>query len=565
LLVAAAADLSPGILPEAPSVALLHRLVGRGGWTALCPHAPLRRWRLVEIEGAGPLSSRLLRINERILSHLIGVDYCDVRLDGFVELLGVGGLDAELATAAEQLTGRWIADRDGRFPLLTLCGGTASERRRIAALTLARMGMRPFALDRTQLPRAAYERVALLRLCEREMLLANGGLVIVGEHGDSAEESATRLFVDSVDVPTILVSQDPPSGLSRATIRAELPGTSISARSDQWQRALGDAVFRVPDDLCDRLARQFTLESREIESAVAAAGIQSANGRPAADRLWEAARVHARRRLHALAEQITPCASWDDIVLPPDRIEQLREVAVHVRRAWQVEEKWGWAARGRRGLGMTALFTGPSGTGKTMAAEVLANELRLDLYRIDLSQVISKYIGDTEKNLNRIFDAAEANGAILLFDEADALFGKRSEVKDSHDRYANVEISYLLQRMEAYRGPAILTTNFRSSLDPAFLRRLRFVIEFPFPDANQRATIWDKIFPEQTPLANVDSARLARLALAGGAIRTIAINAAYSAAEEGSAVTQRHILAAARREYAKLDKPVTAAEFGGRA
>jgi vesicle-fusing ATPase len=213
---------------------------------------------------------------------------------------------------------------------------------------------------------------------------------------------------------------------------------------------------------------------------------------------------------------------------------------------------------------MTALFAGPSGTGKTMAAEVLANELQLDLYRIDLSQVVSKYIGETEKNLNRIFGAAEANGAILLFDEADALFGKRSEVKDSHDRYANVEISYLLQRMEAYRGPAILTTNFRSSLDLAFLRRLRFVVEFPFPDAKQRAAIWERIFPQQTPLSEVDSDRLARLALAGGAIRTIAINAAYSAAEEGTAVAQRHILAAARREYAKLDKPITAAEFGGR-
>ena len=198
-----------------------------------------------------------------------------------------------------------------------------------------------------------------------------------------------------------------------------------------------------------------------------------------------------------------------------------------------------------------------------MAAEVLAGELRLDLYRIDLSSVVSKYIGETEKNLRRVFDAAELGGAILLFDEADALFGKRSEVKDSHDRYANIEVSYLLQRMEEYRGLAILTTNIKSALDTAFLRRIRFVVQFPFPDAAQRAEIWRRIFPSGTPTEGIEVAKLSRLNVAGGNIRNVAINAAFLAAAAREPVRMSHLLRAARTEYAKLEKPLTESETGG--
>jgi len=241
----------------------------------------------------------------------------------------------------------------------------------------------------------------------------------------------------------------------------------------------------------------------------------------------------------------------------------LHDVAVHVKQRAHVYEQWGFAAKSNRGLGISALFAGVSGTGKTMAAEVLANELRLDLYRIDLSQVVSKYIGETEKNLRRVFDAAEESGAILLFDEADALFGKRSEVKDSHDRYANIEVSYLLQRMESYRGLAILTTNMKSALDTAFLRRISFVVQFPFPDAAQRANIWRRIFPTNTPVDKLDVMKLARLNIAGGNIRNIALNAAFSAADAHEPVGMRHLLRAARSEYAKLEKSLTDSEIGG--
>ena len=282
-----------------------------------------------------------------------------------------------------------------------------------------------------------------------------------------------------------------------------------------------------------------------------------------ADALWDASRAYARPQLDDLAQRIETHASWLDLVLPETQLQTLREIAIHLRQRTTVYETWGFGARSPRGLGISALFAGQSGTGKTLAAEVLANELQLDLYRIDFSQVVSKYIGETEKNLRRIFDHAEGGGVILLFDEADALFGKRSEVKDSHDRYANIEVSYLLQRMETYRGLAILTTNLKNALDTAFLRRIRFVVQFPFPDSAYRAEIWRRIFPPDTPTLGLDYGKLARLNVAGGNIRNIALNAAFLAADAGEPVTMRHLSSAARGEYAKLEKALTEAEIGG--
>lgn len=261
--------------------------------------------------------------------------------------------------------------------------------------------------------------------------------------------------------------------------------------------------------------------------------------------------------------QIKPVAGWEDLVLPEAQKTILREIAMQVRMRETVYESWGFAAKGQRDLGINAMFAGASGTGKTMAAEVLAHELGLDLYRIGLSSAVSNYIGETEKNLRDAFDAAEKGEVILLFDEADALFGKRSEVKDAHDRYANIEVSYLLQRMETYRGLAILTTNRKDALDGAFLRRLRFIVHFPLPDAEQRAKIWRQVFPAKTPTEALDAGRLAQLEIAGGSIRNIALNAAFLAADAGGPVRMTHILRSARREYAKLEKPLTDAETSG--
>jgi SpoVK/Ycf46/Vps4 family AAA+-type ATPase len=228
-----------------------------------------------------------------------------------------------------------------------------------------------------------------------------------------------------------------------------------------------------------------------------------------------------------------------------------------------VYETWGFSGKGRRGLGVSALFSGESGTGKTLAAEVLARELELDLYRIDLSGVVSKYIGETEKNLKQVFDAAEQGGVLLLFDEADALFGKRGEVKDSHDRYANIEVGYLLQRMEAFQGLAVLTTNLKSSIDKSFQRRLRFIVNFPFPDANQREAIWSRIFPAQTPTEGLEPKKLSQLNVAGGNIRNIALNAAFLAADSGQPVQMGHVLQSARSETQKMERPLSESEIRG--
>jgi SpoVK/Ycf46/Vps4 family AAA+-type ATPase len=253
--------------------------------------------------------------------------------------------------------------------------------------------------------------------------------------------------------------------------------------------------------------------------------------------------------------------AWDDLVLPEHEQSVLRQVADQVAHRSRVYEGWGFGEKMSRGLGISVLFAGESGTGKTMAAEVVANHLRLNLYRIDLSAVVSKYIGETEKNLRRLFDAAEDGCAILFFDEADALFGKRSEVKDSHDRYANIEINYLLQRMEAYRGLAILATNMKSALDQAFLRRLRFVINFPFPAVAQRKAIWQKAFPAALPKDALDFDRLARLNMTGGNIHNVALNAAFLAARAGLPLGMPHILEAARSEFRKLDRPINEMDF----
>jgi len=278
--------------------------------------------------------------------------------------------------------------------------------------------------------------------------------------------------------------------------------------------------------------------------------------------LWQSCREQAGWHLEELAQRLTPCFTWEDIVLPSEVFHQLQEIAAQVAHRPQVYETWGFGAKLSRGRGISVLFSGPSGTGKTMAAEILANHLNLDLFRIDLAGVVSKYIGETEKNLRKVFDAAETSGAILFFDEADALFGKRTEVKDSHDRYANIEVNYLLQRMEDYRGLAILATNRKSALDQAFLRRLRFLVEFPFPDADSRWRIWEKVFPSQADREDMDWTTLGRLEIPGGNIKNIAINAAFLAASENGPIGMAHLMRAARREYAKIEKMITETEFG---
>jgi SpoVK/Ycf46/Vps4 family AAA+-type ATPase len=321
--------------------------------------------------------------------------------------------------------------------------------------------------------------------------------------------------------------------------------------ADVAERGSGrDAVTR-------RLSGEFDLNQAAIREAAQRARAGGGN----TDSLWHICQAQVRPRLEALAQLQEAVASWDDLVLPDEETMLLRYLADQVRGRSTVLRHWGFAETITRGSGITAMFAGQSGTGKSLAAEVIAGELGLALYRVDLSGVVSKYIGETERNLRQVFDAADQGGALLLFDEADALFGRRSEVRDSHDRFANIEVNYLLQRMEDYRGVAILTTNQRQAVDHGFLRRLRFVVSFPFPSPRERALLWRRAFPAQTPVDDLDLSRLTRLAATGGMIRNIALNAAFCAAGRQAPVTTALVLEMARVEFRKLQLPVSDADF----
>jgi len=523
-------------------------------WSAISPDAPLRRWRLVETSPGEGLASGPLRIDESVLHHLAGIATPDERLRALLTPLRPGPpLPSSRRAAADRIAALWSASGDERMPAtVQLCGPDPIGRRAVAAAACAAFGLTAFVLDAADVPAVPAEREALARLWEREAALRAAALVVEFDERDADAHKAVVSFLEVVNGVRLASAREPLHSHVEPILRVDVPPLETDEHLAAWRASLDGGISA--DDL-DAVAQQFRFGLDGIEAAAA----QVRAGVP----LWEACRAQARPRLDDLAQRIYPAAGWDDLVLPDSQLATVREIAVHLRRRATVYEDWGFASKGARGLGISALFAGPSGTGKTMAAEVLAQELQLDLYRIDLSAVVSKYIGETEKNLRRVFDAAEAGGAILLFDEADALFGKRSEVKDSHDRYANIEVSYLLQRMEAYRGLAILTTNQKDALDPSFLRRIRFVVSFPFPDAAQRAEIWRRIFPKETPTKELDHLQLARLNVAGGNIRNIALGAAFAAADEGEPVRMNHLLRAARNEYAKLEKPLSESEIGG--
>ena len=535
-------------------------------WNALTAAAPLRRWRLIEVanSGEGLLQSQL-RIDERVLHYLAGISYMDQRLEGLVRPFSSRrDLPQSQQQVADRIVDFWSRRKlSAESPVVVLCGRDQSAKCNVAARGCSLLGLRLHVLRVEDVPQSVAEREAFARLWERESLLLGSALLL--EAGDHEMPPAAVALIEALN-SVLLVSVPESLHLrNRSAYRVEVQKPSAVEQRSLWIDFLGPAASQINGEL-ERLVSQFSLGSDAIFDASELAG----QNVPLKDEkefsvgvLWDACRMLARPRLDDLAQRIVPAATWNDLVLPESQARGLREISVHVRQRAKVHGDWGFGAKGERGLGISALFAGSSGTGKTMAAEVLANDLRLDLYRIDLSQVVSKYIGETEKNLRRVFDAAEDGGAVLLFDEADALFGKRSEVKDSHDRYANIEVSYLLQRMEAYRGLAILTTNLKAAVDTAFLRRLRFVIEFPFPDATHRGEIWRRIFPAETPVQDLDLSRLARLSIPGGNIRNIALHAAFLAADAGGAVTMAHLARAARSEYAKLEKPLTEAEIGG--
>jgi hypothetical protein len=538
-------------------------------WSALLPERPLRHWRLVEVLAGDSLTTSPLRIDERILHYLAGMRSMDERVRVLVDPAGRPGA----LLPSEQVVARQMADRlsqgnwQAAWPVVQICGSEPISRRAVAAAACALIGLNLYVMSTQAVPRGAAEIDLFIRLWEREFALQPGGLLLEYDDAqslDAAGEAGLKRLIETLRSPLFVSVQERIKPVERRFLSFDVARPSSSEQIDLWHRVLGAAAPTLNGEAA-ALVSQFSLSAGSIDAAVAevAASGATGSGDQLAAALWDACRKQSRPRLEGLAQRIEPAATWDDLVLPEKQKQLLAQVAIHVRQRNKVYTTWGFGARGVRGLGISALFAGPSGTGKTMAGEVLANELRLDVYRIDLSQVISKYIGETEKNLRRVFDAADEGGAILLFDEADALFGKRSEVKDSHDRYANIEVSYLLQRMEAYRGLAILTSNRKDALDTAFLRRIRFVVEFPFPEAVQRAEMWRRVFPPETPTEGLRIEKLARLHAAGGNIRNIAVGAAFLAADAGEPVRMSHLLAAARIEFTKIERPLTDLETAG--
>jgi hypothetical protein len=580
LLLCAAADLDPGIaalfdatrsfgVPGAATFGLALQLFDEPSWDALSPHRPLRYARLIEISqpGATPLTAAALRADERVVHYIKGLNVIDERLSSLVTPASADTDEPQLsasqqAVAQEILRQLQTAARQTQVPVIELLGVDAGSKLEMARAISAALSRHLYQLSIADLPPGYAELDALARLWQRERLLLPLALYLDADEPDASMPPATLHTFASRDVGPVFVSlREPLARAIAGAIAVTVPTPSAREQYDAWHAVLENEVSAEDaSGWAARFAGQFNLNFRDIRAAVTKAARASETA-PQPHDIWKACGELTQPRLDQLAERLQPKATWDDLVLPDEAARLLRQIAGQARDRYAVYEGWGYARKTNRGLGINALFAGESGTGKTMAAEVIANELDLALYRIDLSAVVSKYIGETEKNLRRLFDAAERGGAILLFDEADALFGKRSEVKDSHDRYANIEINYLLQRMEAFSGLAILATNMKSSLDAAFLRRLRFVVNFPYPGVVERKRIWQGALPPELPVEAPDFDRLARFGLSGGNIHSVALNAAFMAASRGTPITQSLLMGAVRTELRKLDRPINEAEF----
>lgn len=547
-LVAATADDIAGAGGDPrPTFGLAMSLLPAPHWSALTPLGPLRRWHLIRVvDESSPTRSPLL-VPERLLHHLVGAGHLDTELAAVTrrvtvayELTGVLR-DAATATARAWAEGRTVVLRGPQQANLTAVTAAAAQ---LAG------GRRLHVVAAPDVPRRAEDRERFLRLMERESVLEGCAWAIdLGDAGGE-ETAALSRALPGLDVPVAVIGRDaaPEHGDG---VRIAVPRLGAPERRAALSAALGRHCG--PETLptggaTAAAAGVFDLSVPDVE-AVAEDVADGAE-------LWSACRARARTGFSGAARVVEPRADWDHLVLPESQLEQLWALVGAVRHRSRVLEEWGFAAATTRGLGTTALFAGPSGTGKTLAAEVLAKELGLDLVVVDLSQVVSKYIGETEKNLARIFEAAEDSAAVLLFDEADALFGKRTEVRDSHDRYANLEVGYLLQRMESFRGLAVLTTNAKGALDQAFLRRLRVVVTFPNPDPAAREAMWARAFPAGTPTNGLDPRHLARVDLAGGAIAAAALTAAYLGAERGE-VSGEDVAAATRWELAKSGRTMS--------
>lgn len=531
--------------------------------------------------------AQFLELDARVLRFILGHNELDGRLLGSVRILAAAdpAADVLVEPRTRQQLSRLIcrhAARDGepRKLVVSLHGPYGVEQEPLARSLCGELRMPLVCVDMPLLMAAGGDPAASVQLALREGLFFQGALFLdqvdVLFDEDASSRALVKRLANAVAEYGWLVflagkERWPcPEVFHNAVFQeVELPVPDVPLRAAAWRQVLERGVPGADAGWPRSLAARFRLTPGQIRDAAALAGNAQAMSRDATDLtlgdFHAACRAQSNRRLAELAVKIEPRCAWSDLILPHEKLVHLKEICSQVRQRALVFEEWGFERKLSRGKGLSALFFGPPGTGKTMAAEVIAHDLELDLYEVDLSGVVSKYIGETEKNLSRIFREAETSNAILFFDEADALFGKRTEVSDAHDRYANIETSYLLQKMEEYEGLVLLATNLRENMDEAFTRRIRFVIEFPFPDAHDRRAIWRGHFPPEAPVgASIDFDLLAsRLPLTGGNIKNIVLNAAFLAAENGGVIEMEHVVRGSRREFEKIGKLWNEGIFGG--
>ncbi|MEV7911633.1 AAA family ATPase [Streptomyces griseus] len=561
----------------------------------LAAGAPLRAGGLLLAEDLNrPFLSRALRVPDRVAAHLLGDDTPDPRLADLLApwqaVPGVGDPAPLAGVLAEGVVLAYLSEDQGGAGTALAASALTMAGRRVLGLDLARLAEDPSPAE-------------AVRALVREARLTGAGLVCAPLDAVYRERPGLLRLLTATPVPTVLVGRAPwdASWSAAPPLLLHAPRVEPSARGALWREAyeqvagagftsgagaghtpgagagagaeagaghtpVASTPLLPPAIAPDHLLAPFLLTPEQITGAArsAAQAARLAGGELTADHVRRGARAQNAAGLDRLARRIEPTVTWADLVLPPDTHTQLRELTARARHRDRVLGEWGMRPGGGRGRGVSALFAGDSGTGKTMSAEVIAADLGLDLYTVDLATVIDKYVGETEKNLERIFTEAAGVNGVLLFDEADAIFGKRSDVKDAHDRYANVESAYLLQRMESFDGLAILATNLRANLDDAFTRRLDLVIDFPVPDTEQRFLLWDRCLGPTLPRGtDLDLPFCAEnFELAGGNIRSIAVTSAYLAAEAGGAVTMETVIHAIQREYQKLGRLTLASEFG---
>ena len=537
---------------------------------------------MVKLAPEQPLFEASLRIDERILHYLLGYEYLEKSLDDItVPVAPHAFLVDSYQQQVRAIIDLWGEVKPGNpWPIVQLHGSDTISQRMVAIAAANKLEYSVHLLSEEALSLKDYDICAIIRCWQREFRLKHRLLII---HWDKSFDEASRyhravrLILESASFPIILISRELQSFLSQKVISFFIGIPDRQEQISLWLSYGWDAISVDKVEYSrsiESVVDQFNLSTHSIEAASARAhsAISLSNAdddnlekkqRLAYPKVWEACRLQSRQGMDQLAERLSSNLSLDDLILPAKQKDTLNNIIEQVRYQYQVYHRWGFVDRDSRGLGISAMFSGTSGTGKTMAAGVIAEALKLDLYRIDLSSITSKYIGETEKNLRKVFDAADSGGVVLLFDEADAVFGKRSEVKDSRDRYANLEVSYLLQRIESYKGLIILTTNLQDSIDPAFLRRIRFIVKFPFPTIKDRVKIWQCSFPERMPVEDLDYAKLARLNVSGGEIHNIVLRAAFIAARDHRSVSMADLLQATHLEYDKLGRNLPSAEVQG--